>query len=439
MDSMRVRTTVTVLTALATVILGLALFHGHPSSPPGLLLARTQQSSPGHCPARAAPGGPTQAGAEAVSLWWGAFAVAGPGVLQLPASGLSDGAAALTAGGELIRDSSFAMQPGNDEPFELADGWSDWPEVPLPGEYFFLYTNQWALNYQHFLAELAPKLEVYLSVLYPRVRLLIPPLLDTSLLREVLSTLGVDVGPAEHTCGATEEGACGPVPLAMCPEVRYKPDVLATASYSDIYDSDHSLKVRFLRRLRAALGLPTAGAPSEPRAGRQAELAGCSSEDGAAQPRVVFLSRRDSAEIGADRMGNAAGAARVVINRDALVDALETATGGSLAVVELGKVSLQDKAGAVGCADILVTPFGANLMNLFFVPQPRHVVVVVNTPYVPAIDWFRGVAAEVYADPQGTTMHAFEYPSEGDDKNAPYEVDVAQVVGHVEQLLAGGE
>ncbi len=264
-------------------------------------------------------------------------------------------------------------------------------------EGFLFYATPWHTNFQHFLTETFPKIVDYLECvrLHGRaVSLLVPRFMMNSFIQKVFRTLGLESR------------------LTVLEEDRgYRVKALYSSSYVPNYDPPTAKMIAAFRLLRdsAQKAYPVSPPP---------------------RSRRIYLAR-DKSSNHAQNNSNA-GAKRVITNENAVQGMLYE---GGFEDVLMGSLRIGEKMQALAGAEIIVSPIGANLMNLLFLtpPYPRKVVILHSSYLAVHAIYFRDILDAVYDG--RITVGFFEGPAEAQTENSPYELPAGEFEHFIRILL----
>lgn len=264
-------------------------------------------------------------------------------------------------------------------------------------EGFLFYSTPWHTNFQHFLTETFPKVVDYLALIRERERavpLLVPDFMHNAFVTEILGILGLKSSV---------------VPLAS--PCLYRINHLYSSSYVPNYDPPTPGMIRAFRLLGDAV-----------RATRRTNETPPS--------RRIYLGRDKSRNPNQNNAND--GARRIVVNEAAIQRVLDD-HGFETAL--LGSLNLPEKRAALAGAEILVSPIGANLMNLLFLspPHPRRVIILHSSHLAFHARYFKELLHAVFAG--SVPVDLFEGPSQRHEENSPYELDPWALECHLRSLL----
>jgi len=255
-------------------------------------------------------------------------------------------------------------------------------------EGFLFYATPWHTNFQHFLTETFPKVMDYLELVRSRGRalpLLMPHFILNSFVHEVMGLLGIESS----------------LVLLRTPAL-YRVENLYSSSYVPNYDPPTPKVIAAFRLLRdlAQRTFPPAPAP---------------------RGRRIYLARDKQPNLG--RNNSNAGVKRVITNEDAVQETLYTL---GFEDVLMGNLEIQGKMQALAGAEFIVSPIGANLMNLLFLtpPYPRRIVILHSSYLSVHATYFKGLLGALYD--HRITVELFEGPAEAETENSPYALDLGQ-------------
>jgi capsular polysaccharide biosynthesis protein len=263
---------------------------------------------------------------------------------------------------------------------------------PLPAgdpiaieEGFLFYATPWHANFQHFLTETFPKVVDYLAWIRDHDRiipLLLPRFVANAFVEELLALLNL-----------TE------VTFVLEDPATYRVARLYSSSYVPNYDPPTEKMIAAFRLLRDMA--QAAHPPRLPQA-----------------PRRLYLARDASANLA--RNNSNAGAGRVIRNESEIRDLLRTQ---GFEEVFLGGCDLPGKVQALAGAECLVSPIGANLMNLLFLspPYPRRTIILHSTFLAFHAAYFRELLDGVFEG--RVAVETVEGPAESETENRPYRME----------------
>jgi capsular polysaccharide biosynthesis protein len=270
--------------------------------------------------------------------------------------------------------------------WEASPGWSK--RTLSLDEGFLFYATPWHANFQHFLTETFPKIVDYLEWvrLHGRaIPLLVPRFMINGFVQEVFRVHGL-----EARLTVLEEGR------------MYRVKALYSSSYVPNYDPPTEKMIAAFRLLRdsAQKAYPVTPPP---------------------RSRRIYLAR-DKFSNHAQNNSNA-GAKRVITNENAVQGMLY---GRGFEDVLMGSLRIGEKMQALAGAEIIVSPIGANLMNLLFLipPYPRKVVILHSSYLAVHAIYFRDILEAVYDG--RITVGFFEGPGEAQTENSPYELPAGE-------------
>ena len=266
------------------------------------------------------------------------------------------------------------------------NGTSVTPPRRLRGEYYLWSSIDWAyVNYEHFLTQHAPKLLHFLALraAYTSTKLLVhADDARSSIVREILRALSMTEPSSRHILDVN---------------ARYHVDSVVLSSTPNV-DAINEASIRLFRALQTFALRGSAPPVNQP------VLAGTFRP--AVSGRRIYL-RRDDARAGADpdRKNNRVGGSRNALNEAELLTAM---LDRGFEVIQLGHLSLAAKAAALANARVIVTPVGANVLNLMFLKSSPHAVVLLD-PCGLGFNGARFVGCAgpfIWGAPAGTPMHA---------------------------------
>lgn len=261
---------------------------------------------------------------------------------------------------------------------------------------FLLYATPWHTNFQHFLTETFPKLEDYLEWVRVQGRslpLLIPRFMMNGFVEELLQILGL-----------TEA-----LRLLESPAV-YRVGTLISSSYVPNYDPPTAKMIAAFKRLNSA-SQPQCSAPGE---------------EGA---RRIYLARDKAANL--NRNNSNAGRMRVIANEAEIQQRLY---GRGFQDVVMGNLGIPAKVQALAGAEYIVSPIGANLMNLLFLtpPLPKRIIILHSSYLSPHAIYFRDLFEAVYD--ARIAVELLEGPAEFESENSPYALDTEYVDSYLRSV-----
>ena len=243
-------------------------------------------------------------------------------------------------------DVQVAAEPASTPFVELREARAPIEQLPqreLRGAWYLWESYQYAKNYQHFFVQHAPKIADYLQLCAKLCtareevpRLLLTKQRNTLLAQDIMSSLGVTNVTVLHEWKA-----------------RYRIERLYVSSYYRL-DSTAPAAVWLWKQLRWAstprvpLVSPNLPAPH------------------AVTPAGLLYLQRNS-EPSREHNDNAQGAARAVANEEELAAVLRVR---GFTIIRSGRASLREKAAALAGALLVLTPVGANALNLLLQPNP---------------------------------------------------------------------
>lgn len=254
-------------------------------------------------------------------------------------------------------------------------------------EAFLYYCGPSTFNFQHHLTELFPKLLDYIALVQELGRpipLLMPRFQFNRFVAELLGIMG------------------------MAPFVTFLEEEEASYRVEKLYSSSYQRNFTVHEKVLAAMSLLRS---------RLAEV--YPDELPAGEPRRLYLGR----EKVADNLNNNcnSGGGRVFVNEDQVLSLL---AGHGFETVLLASHSMHDKRRALSHADIIVSPIGANLMNLLFLtpPYPRMVIIIQSSRFNLS-DYFIWLFSSLYGDQ--IRFGAIQGDSHGDHENTPFSIDAS--------------
>lgn len=270
------------------------------------------------------------------------------------------------------------------------------PDPPLPGSQelppleeipagFLFYATPWHTNFQHFLTETYPKVVDYRELAvraWEGLPLLVPRFMLNGFVLDVLDLLGLT----------------SRVRVLESPRT-YVVGELHTSGYVPNFDPP-GRKEMVAWKLLGARALE-ACRPEPP-----------------ARARRVYLARESRPDPA--RNNSNAGALRVITNEPRIQDALR---GRGFEDLLMAGLDIAGKTRALAGAEAIVSPLGANLMNLLFLtpPLPRKILILHSSTTEIHAAWFRGVL-EVLFD-GNVQVDTFGGPAAGEAENSPYALD----------------
>lgn len=136
--------------------------------------------------------------------------------------------------------------------------------------------------------------------------------------------------------------------------------------------------------------------------------------DSLASPEKLFINRK--------RDKNNTGHGRVMLNQDSVV---ETLNDYDFSEVAFEGLTFVEKAASLKNATSVITPIGANIMNLIFARNLTDVIIISHATAFPGAGWFRTLI-EVF-NPNANNVTIFEdvtvSAEHEKDGNVPYEVN----------------
>lgn len=274
-----------------------------------------------------------------------------------------------------------------------------------PGQTFYLdagflfYATPWHTNFQHFLTETFPKIVDYLALLQaqePVLPLLVPHFLMNAFVGEVLDLLGL----RDHV-------------TLLEPEALYRVGRFYSSSYTPNYDPPAAKLILALRLLGDAARHHH---PLE----RQD------------QPRRIYLGRDKQLNLSQNNANH--GLKRIILNEADLVERL---LARGFENVLMGNLGIGAKREALAGADIVVSPIGANLMNLLLLspPYPRRVVILHSTTLAFHARYFRDLLEGLFEGK--VPVDLFEGPAQTPEENSPYALDLSAFDDRLRSMLEG--
>jgi hypothetical protein len=250
-----------------------------------------------------------------------------------------------------------------------------WPDHDQASSFYLWTTSSWASNFEHLMSQYVPKLvdywrlrEVYRG--HPAAAappwLLLPTTATNSWVDQLVRALQLDSFV---------------IPLEVPHDARYLVRRLyVQRAFST--DSVASSAILLYRRLREAIiRLPGGSSPLP-----LIQLQSRSSAALGHGPRRIYLQRETSPSAAHNDAFSGSGSSvhfgawRNVANEDQLVSAME---GEGFVAIRLGRATLVEKAHALRDAESIVTPLGANAVNLLF-GQRAQAWLFLDPPHVEA-------------------------------------------------------
>ena len=207
---------------------------------------------------------------------------------------------------------------------------------------FLCYSNHWSSNFQHLLVELVPKIVTYKdSILgkYDDVPMILPPLLQNNLVRDICDLLGVPKASIVN----------------LKPNLEYK---VGTLLYSDY---------------RGARGHTGSGSANEYAFSclKKVHNLVCSLPTASTASKNIYISRTDKKDPQTNNGQN--GANRTLSNE---TDLLESLKSRDFHCLFMGSTSVKEKASLLGNAETIIVPFGAGVMNIIFAKNIKRLVIL---------------------------------------------------------------
>ena len=198
---------------------------------------------------------------------------------------------------------------------------------------YLCYSNNWSLNFQHFLQETLPKMVTYkndVMNVHVGVPILLPPSLNNRLAIDLLDLLEI---PEENRTWLKEKST-------------YSVTKLFYSKYAPVHLSEYPFAcLKLVNRL--CKPLPSSGSVN------------------------VYISRNEKRDL--LNNNNAAGLKRFLSNEEDLFSSLKPYNFTRL---HLGSTSVREKASLLGQAETMVVPAGAGVMNLVFTRQLKRLVIL---------------------------------------------------------------
>lgn len=262
---------------------------------------------------------------------------------------------------------------------------------------FLFYATPWHTNFQHFLTETFPKIVDYLALLQagePAIPLLVPHFLMNAFVDEVLDILGLKA----HV-------------ILLSPQSLYHLGRLHSSSYTPNYDPPTTKLIHALRLLRDAA---RSRHPVDHRD----------------QARRIYLGRDKTLNLNQNNANH--GLKRVILNEGALFQQL---LERGFENVLMGDLRIGGKQEALAGADIVVSPIGANLMNLLLLspPYPRRVVILHSSALALHARYFRDLLEALFEGK--VPVELFEGPARTPEENSPYELDLSAFEDRLRSML----
>ena len=198
---------------------------------------------------------------------------------------------------------------------------------------YLCYSNNWSLNFQHFLQETLPKMVTYKNDVmnaHTDVPILLPPTLNNRLAIDLLDLLEI---PKEKRMWLEKEST-------------YHVSKLFYSQYEPVHVSDYPFNcLKLVNHLCEAL--PHGGNSN------------------------VYVSRNEKQDL--LNNNNAAGLKRVLSNEDDLVSSLEPY---DFSCLHLGSTSIREKVSLLSQAETIIVPAGAGVMNIVFTRHLKHLIIL---------------------------------------------------------------
>ncbi len=267
-------------------------------------------------------------------------------------------------------------------------------------EGFLFYSNPHTCNFQHFLTELFPKLIDYLDTmegLGRSIPLIVPDYILNKFINELLEVMNLKdsveiIGSGVHFIKN-----------------------LYSSSFVPNFHAAHPRLIRTFKLLhqRCLEKFPSSF-----------------TNTGTTTPPSRTYLGRDKA--GSSEYNNTnTGVKRVILNEDLMCQMLEK---HGFATTVLGTCSLAEKKQKLENKEIIISPIGANLMNLVFLtpPYPKLILIIYSSNFR-AYDYFIDIFNQVYD--RKISFGIFGGESTGPGDNSPFLVNIDQLEGFLADAI----
>ena len=241
-------------------------------------------------------------------------------------------------GSKLTFEGGLEILDNNNQKLDINNIVSKFEIIDLENCFLF-YSYYYQISYCHYITQTLPKLYDYL-INYNKYKLLIPKIFYNSLCKEILDLLNI------NNIYILEENKIYNIKNLICIKHYQSPPSNFTTNHLNIYN--------LLRDKINMLSLKP-------------------NENSTNYNRLIYL-KRDGIP-NKDYGNSETGILRQIINENELIDYLKNK---NFEIITLGDKSLKEKYSLLKNSKILITPLGANCMNLIFSDCPKNVIVLSN-------------------------------------------------------------
>ena len=258
---------------------------------------------------------------------------------------------------------------------------------------FLFYSFAYQKSFVHYLTNNVPKLCDYINS-YKDYKLLIPKHFYNNLCKDILELCNISISNVELLEDNTIYN------IIDCVQIKHyeAPPSNFTENHLWIY-----------RKIREKLNIYENSTPY----------------------KKIYLKRDNISNI--DYGNDETGILRQIINEKDLIDKL---IENGFEIITLGNKSITEKCDLLNNCLIIVTPLGANCMNLIFSNSPKHMIIVSNDRNF-GHDYYTNISCKL--NNSNINYKTFRYNSIGTDPlnywNSSFSVNVDEIIENVNLML----
>jgi capsular polysaccharide biosynthesis protein len=271
------------------------------------------------------------------------------------------------------------------------------PVIKLDETVFLLYSNNYFVNFQHLLVEFMPKIIVYTECFSNNnnIKLAVPYMCINKFTSELISLLGIK----DENIIILEKG-------------KYDIHCLYYCNYQDGFKTPFKIEqINFWKNIRKTLQ---------------------DAKEPISTKRFVYLRRNESGN--SDMNNNQAGCERYIINQSELDILFKKYNYENL---YMATKNIKEKTEALENVDVLISEYGANLMNLLFAKNPPKIIILIGNEGWKKLDYYTTLFNIWFENKEYKTKE-FIFPCKECENhrtsNVPYFVNINIIEDYIKNL-----
>jgi len=220
---------------------------------------------------------------------------------------------------------------------------------------YLAYSNSWVMNYQHLISDFYPYLYYY-KIYHSNIYIGIPEFIKSQPLDELINLIGINKNKI----------------IWLRNNVMY------------------SIKNFYTHRYGRTLVIPELNWSIEPLKYFN-NILNTPKQNNNVLNKMLFISRDDV--VLPTNNNNFAGKARDVINKDQLYDYFKQ---NNIEIEYMSKFNIIEKNKLLAKYDTFITLYGANIINLVFAKNIKHLIILCNKQNVSCVNYYKELLEKIY-------------------------------------------